>query len=219
MMALAPTTATTRGFDPCRMAGRMKSVSTPKLTTRAISANSPRIRPTSTTDSAKMPASTASGSLRFTSITEYWRSRGASGAYATTTSWPSANCRGAPGWTISTKVRPLSGPLPISTVAFLHSPVCAPRAAPPDGAEVPPVDGTCAAFTDLQSTFSSETTLACWVCRSKPTPVRSCSGVPPGQRTAMPTKTATAKGISTAAMTLRRCFETGAAGPWPWLWE
>lgn len=80
MMALAPTTATTSGFEPCRMAGRMKRVSTPKLTTSATSANSPRIRPTRTTAAAKMPASSAIGSLRFTSITEYWRSRGASGA-------------------------------------------------------------------------------------------------------------------------------------------
>lgn len=43
----------------------------------------------------------------------------------------------------------------------------------------------------------------------------------PGQSTTMPTTTAAAKGISTAAITLRRCFETGAAGPWlcEWPWE
>lgn len=80
MMALAPTTATISGLEPCKIAGRMKSVSTPKLTTSAIRANSPRIRPTTTTATAKMSASRANGSFRFRSMTEYWRSRGASGA-------------------------------------------------------------------------------------------------------------------------------------------
>lgn len=80
MIALAPTTATTRGLEPWRIAGRMNRVSTPKLTTSAMSANSPRIRPTTTTATAKMPASRVIGNFRFRSITEYWRSRGASGA-------------------------------------------------------------------------------------------------------------------------------------------
>ena len=77
MMALAPTTATTSGFEPCRIAGRMKNVRIMKLTASAISAMTPRIRPTTTTTSAKIPASSVIGSLRFTSVTEYCRSLGA----------------------------------------------------------------------------------------------------------------------------------------------
>lgn len=63
----------------------MNRVSTANDTASATSAITPRILPTRTTASAKIPASTAIGIFRFTSVTEYWRSRGASGAYATTT--------------------------------------------------------------------------------------------------------------------------------------
>ncbi len=80
MIALAPITATTRGFDPWRIAGRMNRVRTAKETARAISAISPRSLPTTTTARAKSPASTAIGTVRSTSVTEYCRSRGASGA-------------------------------------------------------------------------------------------------------------------------------------------
>ena len=214
MIALAPTTATSSGFEPCRIAGRMNRVSTAKLTASAISAITPRSRPTTTTASAKIPASSAIGNFRSTSVTEYCRSWGASGAYATTTPCPSCNCRGASGWTISVKVRPLSLPVSTSIVAFLQQPRLPAGSGAPGGVVVSPVAGVCAAFTSLQSTLSTLPTVACWVCRSKPTPVRSCAGAPPGQSTTRPTTTAAANGISTAAMTLRRCFETGAAGPW-----
>ena len=80
MMALAPTTATTSGFEPCRIAGRMKKVSTRKLMASATRAMTPRIRPTTTTAIAKMPASTAMGRRRLTSVTEYCRSFGAEGS-------------------------------------------------------------------------------------------------------------------------------------------
>ncbi|CAM5633724.1 hypothetical protein SGLAM104S_04166 [Streptomyces glaucescens] len=80
MMALAPITATSSGFEPCRMAGRMKKFSTRKLMASAISAMTPRRRPTATTATAKRPASSPIGSLRFTSVTEYWRSLGAEGS-------------------------------------------------------------------------------------------------------------------------------------------
>lgn len=130
MMALAPITATTSGFDPCRIAGRMNSVSTAKLTASATSAISPRSRPTATTTSAKMPASSAIGNFRSTSDTEYCRSRGASGAYATITPCPWCNWRGESGWTISVKVRPLSLPLVTSIFAFLHWVPCAAAPAP-----------------------------------------------------------------------------------------
>ncbi len=73
-------------------------------------------------------------------------------------------------------------------------------------------------FTSAQSTWSTLVTEPCSVCRSMPTPVRSCDGAPPGHRTSSPTTTAAAKGIRTAAITLRRCWETGAAGPWLWEW-
>ena len=75
MMALPPTTATTSGFEPCRIAGRMNSVSTTKLTRQRDQRHArPRSRPTTTTASAKIPASSAIGSLRSTSVTEYWSS-------------------------------------------------------------------------------------------------------------------------------------------------
>lgn len=73
--------------------------------------------------------------------------------------------------------------------------------------------GTCAALTSAQSTWTTWTTLPSCVCRSNPTPVRSWSGAPPGQNAIRPTTTAVANGITTAAMTLRRCRETGAVGP------
>lgn len=196
----------------------MNSVSTAKETARAISAISPRSLPTTTTARAKIPASSAIGNERSTSVTEYCRSRGASGAYATTTPCPSRSCRGASGWTTSTNVRPLSSPVVTSTVAFLHCPVCSLTASRPDGVEVSPVGGTCEALTSAQSTDTTFVTRPSWVCRSKPTPVRSWAGAPPGQNATRPTRTAVAKGISTAAMTLRRCFDTGAAGPWLWVW-
>ncbi|GHF42863.1 hypothetical protein GCM10010218_25090 [Streptomyces mashuensis] len=50
-------------------------------------------------------------------------------------------------------------------------------------------------------------------------PVCWCGGVPPGQRTIRQVTTAVAKGMSTAAMTLRKRAETGAAGPWECAWE
>ncbi len=77
MIALDPTTATTSGFDPSRIAGRMKKFRMRKLIASATRAMTPRSRPTSTTATAKISASTASGTRRFTSVTEYWRSRGA----------------------------------------------------------------------------------------------------------------------------------------------
>ena len=80
--------------------------------------------------------------------------------------------------------------------------------------EVSPVGVSPEAFTDLQLTLTTLVTVACWVCRSKPTPVRSWAGAPPGQSTTSPTTTAALNGIRIAAMTLRRCLETGAAGPW-----
>lgn len=58
----------------------MNRVSSAKLAARATSAISPRIRPTSTTATAKIAASRASGNFRSTSVTEYWSSSGASGA-------------------------------------------------------------------------------------------------------------------------------------------
>ena len=111
------------------------------------------------------------------------------------------------------KVRPLSLPVSTRTVAFLQVPDACCCADEPSAVEVSPVGVSPEAFTDLQSTSSTLVTVACWVCRSKPTPVRSCAGAPPGQSTTSPTTTAAANGISTAAMTLRRCLETGAAGP------
>lgn len=141
---------------------------------------------------------------------------GASGAYATITSWPCSNWREESGWTISVKVRPLSLPESTRIVAFLQVPEACCCADEPSAVEVSPVGVPPEAFTDLQSTLSTLVTVACWVCRSKPTPVRSCPGAPPGQSTARPTTTAAAKGISTAAMILRRCMETGAAGPCEW---
>ncbi len=88
MMALDPTTATISGFEPCRIAGRMKKFRIMKLMASATSAMTPRSRPTTTTASAKIPASSVIGSLRFTSVTEYCRSLGAEGSYATTTFSP-----------------------------------------------------------------------------------------------------------------------------------
>lgn len=85
MIALAPTTATSSGFEPWRTAGRMNRVSTANDTASATSAITPRMRPTATTTRAKTPASRVIGNFRFTSVTEYCRSWGASGAYATTT--------------------------------------------------------------------------------------------------------------------------------------
>lgn len=80
MMALEPTTATTSGFDPWRIAGSTKKFSTMKLMASATSAMTPRSRPTTTTATAKMIARTAMGMRRFTSVTEYWRSFGAEGS-------------------------------------------------------------------------------------------------------------------------------------------
>ncbi|PPS84222.1 hypothetical protein BZZ08_04485 [Streptomyces sp. MH60] len=80
MMALEPITATTRGFEPCRMAGRMKKFSSMKLMASETSAMRPRSRPTTTTARAKMPASRARGSRRLMSVTEYCRSLGAEGS-------------------------------------------------------------------------------------------------------------------------------------------
>ncbi len=213
MMALAPTTATTSGFDPCRIAGRMKRVSTRKLTASAMSAITPRIRPTTTTASAKTPASSARGNFRSTSATEYCSSSGASGAYATITFWSWCSWREESGCTISVNVRPLSSPVSTRIVAFLQVPDACCCADEPSAVEVSPLGVSPEAFTDLQSTASILVTVACWVCRSKPTPVRSCDGAPPGHSTASPTTTAAANGINTAAMTLRRWRETGAAGP------
>lgn len=88
MMALPPITATSSGLLPCRIAGRMNSVSTAKLMTSAISASTPRSRPTTTTTAAKIPASSHRGKARSTSVTEYCSSRGACGAYASSTFWP-----------------------------------------------------------------------------------------------------------------------------------
>ena len=141
MMALAPTTATSSGLEPCRIAGRMNRVSTANETTRATSAITPRSRPTTTTASAKIPASSAIGTLRFTSVTEYCRSWGASGAYATITPWPWCSWRGESGCTISVKVRPFSLPEVTSTVAFPHSPCWERRASWPSAVEVSPFDG------------------------------------------------------------------------------
>ncbi len=174
----------------------------------------PRSRPTITTASAKMPASSPIGNLRLTSVTEYWRSLGAEGSYATTTFSPSCSCRDWSGWTISVKVRPLSSPVSTRIVAFLQVPFACCWAEEPSAVEVSPVGVPPPAFTDLQLTLTTLVTVACWVCRSKPTPVRSCAGAPPGQSTASPMTTAPAKGIRIAAMTFRRCLETGVAGPW-----
>jgi hypothetical protein len=85
-------------------------------------------------------------------------------------------------------------------------------------AEVPPVvvspvGAEPEAFTDAQLTSTTLVTVACWVCRSKPTPVRLCAGAPLGHSTTSPATTATANGIRIAAMTLRSRVETGAAGP------
>lgn len=80
MMALAPITATTSGFEPCRIAGRMKNVRTRKLNASATRAMTPRIRPTTTTARAKIPASSAMGNFRFTSVTEYCNASGAVGS-------------------------------------------------------------------------------------------------------------------------------------------
>lgn len=71
----------------------MKKFRIMKLMARAISAMTPRIRPTTTTTTAKIPASSVRGSFRFASVTEYWRSLGAEGSYATTTFSPWCNCR------------------------------------------------------------------------------------------------------------------------------
>lgn len=154
------------------------------------------------------------GSLRFTSATEYCRSLGAEGSYATTTFWPSCNCRDWSGWTISVKVRPLSFPVSTRIVAFLQVPFACCSAEEPSAVEVSPVGASPEAFTDLQLTLTTLLTVACWVCLSKPTPVRSCAGAPPGHSTARPTTTATPNGMRIAAMTLRRCLETGVVGPW-----
>ena len=58
----------------------MNRVSTRKLTASATSAITPRSRPTTTTASAKIPASSAIGNFRLTSVTEYCRSLGAEGS-------------------------------------------------------------------------------------------------------------------------------------------
>lgn len=216
MMALDPTTAISSGFEPCRIPGRMNSVSTRKLTASATRAITPRSRPTTTTASAKIPASSAIGNFRFTSVTEYCRSLGAEGSYAATTCSPSCNCRDWSGCTISVKVRPLSLPVSTRTVAFLQVPSPSfeevPSAVAVSAVEPPPE-----ALTDLQLTETTLVTVAACVWRSKPTPVRSCGGAPPGHSTTRPTTTAAVKGMRIAAMTLRRCLETGAAGPWLWL--
>ncbi len=80
MMALDPITATSSGLEPCRMAGRMKKFSSRKLTASEIRAMRPRRRPTTTTARAKMPASSAMGTRRLMSVTEYCRSSGAEGS-------------------------------------------------------------------------------------------------------------------------------------------
>ncbi len=111
-------------------------------------------------------------------------------------------------------VRPLSLPVETVTVAFLQVPAASCAAEEPSAVEVSPVEPPPDAFTDAQLTLTTLVTVACWVCRSKPTPVRLCEGAPPGHSTTMPTTTATVNGIRIAAMTFRRWRETGAAGPW-----
>ena len=96
MIALAPMTATTSGFEPCSIAGRMNRVSTSEADGQRDQRHDPAHPPHQTTASAKIPASSTIGNLRFTSVTEYCRSRGASGAYATTTSWPWLQLPGGP---------------------------------------------------------------------------------------------------------------------------
>lgn len=112
------------------------------------------------------------------------------------------------------KVRPLSVPVSTRIVAFLQVPFACCSAEEPSAVEVSPVGASPEALTDLQLTLTTLLTVACWVCRSKPTPVRSCAGAPPGQSTTSPTRTAAPNGIRMAAMTFRRCLETGVAGPW-----
>ncbi len=111
-------------------------------------------------------------------------------------------------------MRPLSLPLSTRIVARLHSPFACCTAEEPSAVDVSPVGGTPEALTDWQLSSTTLVTVPCWVCRSKPTPVRSCGGAPPGHNTASPTSTAAANGMRTAAMTFRRWRETGAAGPW-----
>ncbi len=163
MIALPPTTATASGSEPWSIAGRMNSVSTAKLAASPTSASSPRSRPTTTTASAKAAASTTSGTVRRTSTTLYCNSRGAWGAWATTTSWPAARRRVASGVTISGNVWPASSPSVTSTVAFRHVPPSrgGASAAPPPGPGCPP-----AALTSSQSTSSTAVTRAENISRS-----------------------------------------------------
>lgn len=111
------------------------------------------------------------------------------------------------------KVRPLSSPVSTRIVARLQVPAACCWAEEPSAVEVSPVGVSPDAFTDAQLKLTTLVTVACWVCRSKPTPVRSCAGAPPGHSTTSPTSTAAPNGMRMAAMTLRRCWETGAAGP------
>ena len=101
------------------------------------------------------------------------------------------------------KVRPWSLPVSTRTVAFLQVPSSSCFEEPPSAVEVSPVEPPPEALTDLQLTETTLVTVACCVWRSKPTPVRSCGGAPPGHSTTRPTTTAAVKGIRIAAMTLR----------------
>lgn len=73
-------------------------------------------------------------------------------------------------------VRFLSLPVSTRIVARLQVPFACCWADEPSAVEVSPVGTSPEAFTDLQLTLSIFVTVACCVCRSKPTPVRSWAG-------------------------------------------
>ena len=70
MISVPPTTATTNGSEPLRIAGSTNWVSTSPVTANAPSAASPRQRDSATTAMANTIASTSSGRPR--SWSTYW---------------------------------------------------------------------------------------------------------------------------------------------------
>ena len=97
MITPAPTTATASGLRPSRIAGRTNSSSTPKLTTSAPRAASPRHRPRTSTAAENSTASQASDPPRWKST--IWYEPGSSGSppdQPSTTGSPTVN-RGVPG--------------------------------------------------------------------------------------------------------------------------
>jgi hypothetical protein len=79
MITADPTTATSNGDEPSRIAGSTNSTSTAKLTTSPPSAASPRSRPAASTTTTNNNPSSSSGRPRWKSMTWYCDPGGASG--------------------------------------------------------------------------------------------------------------------------------------------